>query len=162
MELAAHRAKARSFVRLVSLQDLHRDDQCVLQEIVENHTVEDINRAIVRATGKERVFLREIHRADSLIMVLQVLVRSSAHVHIEPDNFLVVSAEDEVVTLWMNRDRRYPLCSGLILIDDRLLLKVILEHLLMGSNEEVGLCWMELHRLNDTLSLSEGSLRRCL
>jgi hypothetical protein len=37
-------------------------------------------------------------------VVLQVLVGSGAHVHVEPDDLLVVGAQDEVVALGMDVD----------------------------------------------------------
>ena len=95
-------------------------------------------------------------------MILEVLIRLSTHVHIEPHDLLIVSTEDKVVALRMQCYRRNPLRSRLILVDHGLLLEVVLEHSLMCGNEEVRLRRMELHGLNDTLGLSEWSLRRGL
>ena len=91
-------------------------------------------------------------------MILQVLVGLGAHIHIEPEDLLVISTQDEVVTLRVQRNRRNPLGARLVLVDHGLLLEVVLEDSLVSGDKEVRLCWVELHGLHDTLSLSEGSL----
>lgn len=104
MELAAHGAQSAGLVGRVRLQNLDWHDQGVLQEVVEDHAVEDIDATVVRAGGEEGVLLTEVYLANSLIMVLQVLIWSRPHVHVEPNYLLVIGTEDEVVPLGVDRD----------------------------------------------------------
>lgn len=74
----------------------------------------------------------------------------------------------------MHRDRRDPLCTRLVLGNDALLLKIVLEHLHVSRSEEMRFRWMETNRLNDSFGLSkwpcrirpwqrvDENLRRCL
>ena len=85
---------------------------------------------------------------NRFVVILQRLVRLRSHVQVEPDDLLVVSAEDEVVTLRMHRDRTNPLAAGAVLGDDGLLLEIILEHLHVCRHEEVRLRRMEADGLH--------------
>ena len=96
-------------------------------------------------------------------MVLHLLVGLlAAHVHVEPQDFLVVGAEDEVVALWVNANTGNPLGSRLVFVYDRLLLKVVLEDDRLRASEEVRLRGMESDCLDDAFSRAERFLRRSL
>lgn len=100
------------------LEDLDWDDQGILQKVVENHSIEDINTAVIGATGEERVFGAEVNLADGLVVVFEVFVGCGPHVHVEPDDLLVVGAENEVVALRVDGQRGDPLGSRLELSHD--------------------------------------------
>lgn len=104
-----------------------------------------------------------IHVTDRLVVVLQTLVGFLAtHVHVEPEYFFVVGADDQVVTLGVDGDARDPLGTRLVLFDNRLHLQVVLEDRDVGCREEVRLSRMEGHALDDALGLREGLLGRTL
>jgi len=141
------------------LQNLHRNDQSVLQKIIVHKSIEDVDAAIIAAAGKDWVLRRESHLPDSLVMVLQVPVRLRSHIHIEPNNLLVVGTKDEVIALGVNVQARNPLSSRLVLTDHTLLLQIVLEDSLVGGSEEVGSGGVEADSLDDAaLGGSEGSL----
>jgi hypothetical protein len=53
-------------------------------------------------------------------------------------DLFVIGSNYEVVTFGMHVDGRDPLCSGLVLGHDHLLLQVVLENLDMSAGEKVG------------------------
>lgn len=160
VELAVHCTKTWGLVGWMRLQYLDWNDKCILEQIIEDHSVEDIHWAIITAWSEERVLGTELHLTNGLIMILQVLIGRWAHIHVKPDDLLVISTKNKVITLRMNGDRWDPFGSRLKLGNHRLLLQVVLEHSLMSCNEEVRLGRVELHSLDYTLGLSKGSLRR--
>ncbi len=96
-------------------------------------------------------------------MVLHYLVgRLTTHIHIEPNDLLVVGSEHEIVTLRMNRDRRDPLGTGLVLVYDSLFLQIVLENCHMCRCEEVRFGRVECKRLDYALGGAERFLGSCL
>ncbi len=159
VEFATHGTEACGFLWSVRFEDFDWDNQCVLKEVIEHHSIKDVDGAIIRATGEEWVLLTEVNLTNGLVVILQVLVWRAAHVHIEPDDLFIICAENEVVALRVNADARYPLGACLVFVHHALLLEVVLEHGLMCGDHKVWLRWVECHGLNDTLGLREGSLR---
>jgi len=101
MEFAIHGSQTCGFVWLMSTEDLYWNYECILKQVIENHSIEDVHRSIIRGRGKQGILLRESHLANGLVVILQVLIRLGAHVHIKPHNLLVIGSQDEVVTLGM-------------------------------------------------------------
>jgi len=134
-------------------------DQSVDKEIVVNHGVEDVQTAVIRSTGKERPFaLMEGNISNSLIVILHVFVRLRAHIHIEPNDLFIVGSQNEIVSLGVDGNGGNPLRARLVFSDDRLFLKIILEHSLDCAGKEVRLGGVESHASHDTLSLGERLL----
>ena len=95
---------------------------------------------------------------DSLIVILHDLVWLRAHVHIKPDDLLVIGSEDEVISFGVHSDAGNKLRARLVLGHDSLFLQVVLEDGLGGASEEVGFQRVESHGLDDTLGLGEWTL----
>lgn len=159
VELAVHGSEAAGLVRRVRLQYLDWDYQCVLQQVIEDHAIEHVDRAVVTTRREKRVLCAILDLADSLVVVLQVLIRSGAHVHVEPYDLFIIGPQDKVIALGMHGYRRNPLGTCLVLSHHGLLLEVVLEHSLMCCYQEMRLSRVELHRLHYSLGLREGSLR---
>ena len=102
MKLAIHRSEPVHLIRYVSLEDFNWNDQSVLKQIVEDLAVEDVDTAIITATCEEGIFVTIVYLSDCFIVIFKVFVRRPTHVHVEPDDLLIVGTEDEVVTLRMN------------------------------------------------------------
>lgn len=111
MELAVHCSKTICFVCLMTLENFNWNDECILEEVIENKSIEDIDTPIITAAGEQRILLREVDVPDRLVMVLKILIGLRPHIHVEPDDLFVVCTKDEVVSFWMDRDTANPFCS---------------------------------------------------
>ena len=162
MPFAAHGSELgwSNFFRYMSiLKYFNGSDQSVLKEVVVDHSIEDVETAVIRGTGQERPSaLVETHISNSFVMVLHVFVRLTSHIHIEPYHLLVVSSEHKIISFGVDGDRRDPLRARLVFGYDRLFLQIILEHSSDCACKEVGFCRMESHTSNDTFSLRERFL----
>ena len=96
----------------------------------------------------------EVNIADRLIVILETLIRLlTGHVHIKPENFLIVGTKDQIVTLGMDRNAGDPLSAGLVFLYDRLLLEIVLEDTDLGGCKEMWLRWMESEALDNAFGL---------
>ena len=147
-----------------TLQNFNRDHESILQQVIVDHAIEDIDSSVVTGARKQRelAIAVEGHLPDGFIVVFERLVRTfTRHVHIKPQNFLIVGAQNEVVALRVHRYARNPLGARAVLADNGLLLKVVLEDCGLRSGEKVRFCRVERHTLHDAISRREGLLRRC-
>ena len=60
-------------LRMGALENLDGDNKCILEQIVVDHTVEDVDSTVVTSTGEERELGVGVigNLADSLVMVLK-------------------------------------------------------------------------------------------
>lgn len=101
----------------------------------------------------------KVNITDRLIMILKTLIGLlTGHVHIEPENFLVIGTKDQIVTLRMDRNAGDPLSARLVLLNDRLLLEVVLKDTDLSRCKEVRLSRVESKALNDAFGLRERFL----
>jgi hypothetical protein len=70
VELAVHCSEARGLVGRMRFQDLHWNNQGILKQVIEDHAVEDIDRAVITARCKERVFGTVLNLTNGLVMIL--------------------------------------------------------------------------------------------
>ena len=83
------------------LEDLDGDDKRVLKQVIVDHAIEDVDSAVVTSTGEEwELRIRvEGDLANGLVVILQCFIRRlTGHIHVEPEHFLVVGAQDEIVS----------------------------------------------------------------
>lgn len=154
-----HAQSTQSLNTLVDiLEDLDGDNQWVLQQIVVDHAVENLDIAIVRTRGKQRVALVVCHRADGLSVVSQSLVGLGRQIQIEPAQTLIIRSNDQVVSCWVHIQRRNPLDTGHHRLDQLLALQVVLADISLGGDKEHGLGRVEHDALDGSLGLLEGLL----
>jgi len=161
MPHASHRSQIACLIHM-RLDYLHWDNQCVLQQIIVHHSVKNINRTIIACAREQReLALMEIDIADCLVVVLKALIGLfTRHVHIEPKDLLVVSAQNQIITLGMDRNAGDPLGTGFIFLDYGLLLQVVLEDADLSGCKEVRFGRMEGKALYDAFCLGERFLGR--
>lgn len=101
----------------------------------------------------------EIDIADCLVVVLKALIGLfTRHVHIEPKNLLVVSAQNQIIALGMDGNAGDPLGTGFIFLDYGLFLQVVLEYADLSGCKEVGFGRMEGKALYNAFGLGERFL----
>jgi len=84
----------------VTLQDVDRDDQSVLEQVVVDHAVEDVDHSIVGCRSEQRVSLVVGHVVDRLLVVAKRAVGLHREVQVEPVHSSVVATEDDVVSTY--------------------------------------------------------------
>jgi len=78
VELDIHGSESLSDI--VCFDQFHRHDHGVLQDIVEDHAVENVNGAVIRTRSEEGVFVAEHNLSDRFVVVLERLIGFSAHI----------------------------------------------------------------------------------
>lgn len=74
----------------VTLKDFNWYDECVFHQIVVDHSVENVNLAIIGTGGKQRVTGVELHLSNSLFVESEILVWFLGEIEIEPIESLIV------------------------------------------------------------------------
>lgn len=146
------------FSDLVTSENLERNDEGVGNEIVVGSSVENLDGSVIGSRSEEGVFGMETNRSYGVCVVSESLVRLSREVEVEPIDFLVVRAYDEVVTAGMDVERRNPLNARVEFLDKFLFYQVVNLDLTLSGNEEVRFRGVELDALHLLLRFRERRL----
>jgi hypothetical protein len=92
----------------MTAQDLDRDNQRVPHQVRIDHTMKDVNRPVIRCTSHERVPMMESHGTQGALVVFESLVRRMRQVQIKPNHATVKTPNNQVISTWMDIERRDP------------------------------------------------------
>jgi len=94
---------------LVSFKNLDGNNCRVFQLIVRDLSVEDLNGSIVTGISKQREStLVEANRPDRFAVEPHRLIRPVRQIQVVPEQTLVVTTDDQIVTTRMDIERRDP------------------------------------------------------
>ena len=132
-------------------EDFERDDERVGHEVVVHSRMEHLDRAVVRARRQEREGRVEAHGPDRTSVVSEHLVRFVAQLEVEPAQFTVVAAHDEMVAGGMHVKTGDPFDAGDKCLEERLTREVVQAHVALGGDEKVRLEWVKVRALDGAL-----------
>jgi len=140
-------------------QNFQWHNERVRHEIIVHPCVEYLYCPVIRRRREERVRRVEVERPNRLRMVPQILVRFVAQLQIEPAEFPVVPADNQVIARWVDVHGRDPFDSRHERLQQLLLGKVVHPHISLRCDEELWSGRMEEHHLDGPLDFLEGRLR---
>ena len=89
----------------------------------------------------------------------QSLVRLGPQIHVKPQQFLVITAHNHIVTAPVHVKRRNPFSTRLQRLDELLRCEIVQAHISLRRGKEPRLGWVELDALDRSGQLAEGGLR---
>lgn len=143
-------------VHHVRAQDLERDNERILQQIVVHAAVEHVDGAVVCARCEQGQRLVETDAPHTLCVVAQHFVGQVAAVHVVPTHATVVRARQDVIAARMHGQAAEPLRITTNLLAQRLRGQIENAHLKTRRNDQV---WARGVELGKKPSVSQNGTR---